>query len=183
MKELIYDRTEDDVNYALNNQNSTSLLKGAYNYTDLNRIEEWCEYLATQLTSYNYTVNITTKTNWTMKDFPTETQLDRIRSNVKKIKDAYYSYTSVPTNVNFMTYSKANQLEKVLYEIDTIFNAMTNYFIYSGVAHVGQPRVWQGRFRYLAGSYVYIKWSEITQEYWSDFEENQKWSEVVIKND
>lgn len=45
MKSLIYDRTELDVINAKQNPSSDLHLKGNYNYTDLNRLEEWCNYL------------------------------------------------------------------------------------------------------------------------------------------
>ena len=61
--DLIYDRTQEDVDYALNNSASTDFLKGAYNYTDLNRIEEWCEYLSQELKKYSYSANYTPREN------------------------------------------------------------------------------------------------------------------------
>ena len=45
MDDLIYDRVLSDVENALNNPGDSSNLKGSYNYTDLNRVEKWCEYL------------------------------------------------------------------------------------------------------------------------------------------
>ena len=105
MDRLIFDRTNEDVIYAKEHQNSNEFLKGAYNYTDLNRIEEWCQFLAEKLTEYSYPVTITTKTNWTMADFPTEAQMNRIRGNIKALKDAYYSFTNLP-NAKNMTYQK-----------------------------------------------------------------------------
>lgn len=138
MDSLIYDRTQSDVDYALNNPDSSSLLKGAYNYNDLNRIETWCEYLAQQLNSYNYYVDITVKTNWTMEEFPTKVQMKRIRDNVQKLKNAFMSYTSVPASLEKMTYQKANDLEKVLYELDTLINNMIASFYYSGEVFAGE---------------------------------------------
>jgi len=179
MKSLIYDRTQEDVEYALNNPDSSLFLKGTYNYTDLNRIEEWCEYLANELTNYNYPVSITTKTDWAMEDFPTMVQMNRIRLNVKEIKDAYYSYTNLPTNVNQMTYTKANQIEKILDEINSLFNNMRNYFVYSGVANSGQSRVWQNRFRRYADMFN-TTWNDLTETYWSDFEENETWEGAIV---
>ena len=49
MNNLIYDRTEADVEYAKTHQWEYTNLKGAYNDNDLNRIEEWCEYLKNEL--------------------------------------------------------------------------------------------------------------------------------------
>lgn len=135
---LIYDRTQADVNYALNNPQSTLFLKGAYNHTDLNRIEAYSEYVAEQLNLYNYSVNITTKTNWTDEDFPTRTEMKRIRDNVEKLKNAFISFTSVPASLEKMTYQKANDLEKVLYELDTLINNMIASFYYSGEVYSGE---------------------------------------------
>lgn len=147
MDELIFDRTQADVNYAINNPSSVTFLKGAYNYIDLNRIETWCEYLAERLSSYNYFVTVTAKTDWTMSDFPTSQELERIRTNVNNLKQAYFSFTQVPRNLENMTFAKANDIERILDEIDKILIIMENNFIYSGVAVSGQNRVWQQRFR------------------------------------
>ena len=138
MDELIYDRTQSDVDYALNNPSSEQFLKGAYNYVDLNRIEEWCEYIAEQLNLYHYPVSIVTKTNWTMEDFPTKVEMKRIRDNVESLKNAYYSFTLVPENLDKMTYQKANDLEMVLYEIKTYIDNMVNSFLYSGTFYSGE---------------------------------------------
>ena len=129
-EELIFDRTQGDV------LNKTP--KGKYEYTDLNRIEEWCEYLAEILNSYSYNVNITVKTNWTRLDMPTVSEMERIRQNVLNIKNAYYSFTQVPSNLNFMTIYKANDIEKILNEIEILINNMVSQFYYSGEIFAGE---------------------------------------------
>lgn len=139
MENLIYDRTQTDVN------NDTS--KSYYNYNDYNRIEKWCEYLADTLNSYNYSVNINVKTNWNRKNFPSESEMERIRQNVNRLKEAYFSFTQIPKNLEYMTIEQANDIEKILYEIDYILAGMENNFVYCGVAGCGQDRVWQQRFR------------------------------------
>lgn len=116
-------------------------------YTDLNRVEVWCKYLADTLTSYSYPVTITTKINWIETDFPTALEMERIRSNVLAIKTAYYSFTAIPENLDYMTYQKANAIEKILDEVDKIIGYMENNFVYCGVGGCGQERVWQQRFR------------------------------------
>lgn len=138
MDELIYDRTQADVDYALNHPDSELNLKGAYNYTDLNRIEEWCEYIEQQLNTYGYKVNITTKTNWSMEDFPTKEEMKRVRDNVEVLKDAFTSFTNVPDNLEKMTYQKANDLEKVLHELNTLINNMIASFYYSNEIYSGE---------------------------------------------
>jgi len=138
MNELIYDRTQSDVDYALNHQDSSTDLKGAYNYSDLNRIETWCAYLATQLNSYNYSVNITTKTNWNMSDFPTKSELARIKNNVISLRDAFSAIASIPENMEKMTYQKANQIEKAIYDLNLSLYGMISSFWYSGEVNAGE---------------------------------------------
>jgi len=147
MDKLIYDRTQADVDSAKENQSNTRNLKGSYNYNDLNRIEEWCEYLSQELSDVGYTTSITTKTDWDGDNFPTQAELTRIVNNVRTLKNAYYSYTNVPDNASKMTFSKANDIEKVLNEIFRLMWGMESWYVYSGVSRVGQPRIWQHRFR------------------------------------
>lgn len=141
MDELIYDRTQADVEYALAHPNSELFLKGAYNYTDLNRIEQWCEYIAEQLNLYGYKVNITTNIefyDWDMEDFPTRETMKTIRDNVEKLKEAFIAFTNVPDSLEKMTYEKANNLEKVLHELDILINNMIASFYYSGEIYSGE---------------------------------------------
>lgn len=139
MENLIFDRTTNDI------LNRTK--KGFYNYDDLNRVEEWCGYLADVLKSYNYHAHVNLKTNWNEKDFPTAIEMERIRNNVDIVKKAYTAFTEIPANLDYMTIDKANDIERILFEIDYILAGMENNFIYCGVSNCGQERVWQQRFR------------------------------------
>lgn len=132
MEELIYNRTQLDV------FNKTS--KGYYNISDLNRVESWCKYLAELLTSYGYTVSINTKTNWSIADFTYAEEMERIRSNVSKIKQAYCTYSltpAVPDTLNRIDIEKANAIEKVLFDIDELMNKMVAEFRKSGTFNCG----------------------------------------------
>lgn len=140
MENLIFDRTQNDL------RNKTK--KSYYNYDDLNRVETWCEYLANILNNYGYLINITVKTDWDMKDKARDTaDMERIRQNVNRLKQAYFSFTQIPANLDYMTFEKANEIERILHEIDYILMWMENNFIHSGVAVCGQNRLWQQRFR------------------------------------
>ena len=46
-----------------------------------------------------------------------------------------------------LSYEDANAIEQILEDIEEIIKNMEQVFIYSGVAHSGQNRVWQQRFR------------------------------------
>lgn len=127
MEELIYDRTLTDVLEQTN--------KGYHNYTDLNRIEEWCEYIANLLTSYGYAVRITVKKDWTILDDRTELHTTRILNNVKAIRDVFTSMSTTPatpTSINPIDYIKANDIEKILADINQLIINMEASWKYSG---------------------------------------------------
>lgn len=171
-EELIFDRVQADV------LNRTS--KGKYEYTDLNRIELWCEYLAEYLNSYSYYVEVNVKTDWTKFDMPTVSEMERIRQNVFKLKNVYYSFTQIPSNLNYMDITKANAIEKNFNDIERIIYYMEQYFVKCGVCKCGQNRVWQQRFR---RKYVYVPplktWDDLTQTAWDDFNSDEKWSDII----
>lgn len=116
--ELIFDRTASDASYARLMQSSAQLdLKGAYNASDLNRVECNCAYLANYLTSLGYICTIETKTNWTMTDIPWLVEhINRIRYNVIKIVDCFIQKPNAPKIIvdGYMDYQKANNLEQCL---------------------------------------------------------------------
>lgn len=130
MDELVFNRTIDDV------LNHTEI--GEYKYTDLNRVETWCDYLANKLTSYSYPVSIVTKTNWTMSDRRRSSQMERIRKNIKAIAQVFYSFTQIAPSVTNFDFSKANNWEQILYEIDSLLNNMIASFLYSGTFYSGE---------------------------------------------
>ena len=130
MENLIFDRTQNDL--------EQKTPKSYYNYTDLNRVETWCEYLANLLTSYSYPVSISIKKNWAMSDLPNVNDIERIRSNVNAIKTVFHAYTDVPENLNYMTIEKANDIEKILSELDFLTKNMISSFRYSYTFNSGE---------------------------------------------
>lgn len=130
MNNLIYDRTQQDI--------IKRTAKGYYNYTDLNRIEAWCEYLSNTLNSYAYPVHIKIKTDWTIFNFPIQSEMERIRSNIRTLKNAFFSFTKIPENLEKMTFIKANDIEKILYEINTLIENMISQFFYCGEIYSGE---------------------------------------------
>ena len=130
MDNLIFDRMDSDL------ANLTS--KAYYNYEDLNRIEKWCKYLSEFLNNYNYFVSIEAKTDWSMLNFPTQSELERIRQNINRLQQAYFSFTQIPENLEYMTWRKANDIEKILYEINTLLNNMISQFYHCGEVFSGE---------------------------------------------
>ena len=157
LENLITDRTQADADRAralcakgIGNMTADELLefcspmKGAYNYTDMNRVESAVSYLSTLLVQAPtdlrqyasdrgvawddiYDVpydpsdysSITVKTDWANGDTPTYAQRARYISNLKLIRSAIDSGspTQIPDNMDQLTYSSANDIEQML--IDT----------------------------------------------------------------
>lgn len=87
----------------------TMSTKGAYNYSDLNRVER-----AVAEISERVGMNLTTKTDWAMWDIPTSSDMERYLSNVKTIREHYSIETEIPETMNNLTYEDANNIEKIL---------------------------------------------------------------------
>lgn len=88
---------------------ATDATKGAYNYSDLNRVERAVEEISDRTG-----LNLTTKTNWQMWDLPTETDMSRYLGNVRAIKEHFAIDINLPTSMNNLTYEYANNIELIL---------------------------------------------------------------------
>lgn len=89
----------------------TLATKGAYNYSDLNRVERAVEEISERMG-----LGLTTKTYWTMWDIPTASDMTRYISNIKAIAQAIGSTIVPPDSMNKLTYEAANDIEKILLE-------------------------------------------------------------------
>lgn len=86
--------------------------KGAYNYTDLNRVETAVSELAAELG-----LTLVTKTNWGVWDLPTVSDMSRYLSNVVAIRDACpgnVAFPDLPSSMSRLSLDGANNIEKVL---------------------------------------------------------------------
>lgn len=107
--------TEKDIWYA-------EAAKGAYNYTDLNRVESAVAEIAESLG-----LTLDTKTDWTLWDVPTESDMSRYLGNVEKIKNACPNKTlfpAVPSRMARLTYETANRIEEILIMADRSSDAI-----------------------------------------------------------
>lgn len=147
---LITDRSAADVQYvsglALKTHKMTdaelaewlSGLKGAYNASDLNRVEGAVLYVIERLQIAGWYVKLDTKTGWKFSDFPTVAEMDRYLSNIRKLRAALPTgLPVVPADADRLTYNEANDIERLLEMLDAaVTNIMANVFysneLYSG---------------------------------------------------
>lgn len=116
-------------------------LKGTYNYQDLNRVEGNTQELAARLDVAGYAVDVSAPKTWAMEDFPTIGELERIRQNIVALRAALKLHSSVPqtpSNLNTMDIGKANNLERIQYEVDKALNAITSMLVNLGTFYMGE---------------------------------------------
>lgn len=87
----------------------TEATKGAYNYSDLNRVERAVEEISALAG-----LGLTTKTNWSMWDVPTMSEMSRYLGNIKSVRAYCGSTIELPESMNHLTYETANNIEKIL---------------------------------------------------------------------
>lgn len=126
---LIYDRTAADVSRvtdltrkmrsgtasdAERTEWLEGRMKGAWNASDLNRIENWTIYLTDFLAQQGYTANtFLRRTAWTKADFPTRSDIGRIRRNVEALQNCFFAlpdWREIVYN-GTMNFDQANVLE------------------------------------------------------------------------
>lgn len=112
-----------------------SPLKGSYNYTDLNRVEEAVAYVAGRLGEFGYLPEQPMIRYWSGEDIPNENDISRYLNNVATLRSAITVWASTPdapnSTVNFDIY-QANALEKILVDVDQILNHIRDSWYFSG---------------------------------------------------
>lgn len=92
----------------------TLATKGAYNYSDLNRVERAVAEISDRMS-----LGLVTKTDWTMWDVPKLSDMERYLHNIEKVREICVNKTNLPTtpsDMNNLTYSDANSIELILTE-------------------------------------------------------------------
>lgn len=151
---LIFDRTQADVSRAeylgskryqdMTESERTewdSALKGFYNAEDLNRVGSAIRYVTNRLAQYGYGVDTAPKTEWATGDIPTPEQMDRYVHDVRALRDKLPHLTAVPPapdDMEDLTYIEANNIERILRDVNAIINNIIASFVYCGEVYCGE---------------------------------------------
>jgi hypothetical protein len=191
--DLITNRTQEDASYAAElaakGQDMTTEewaaylagLRGAYNYTDLNRVTEAMEYINDRLSGYGYETGYQDVKilhdesldpyRWYETDKPKEEQMDQYLSNVKAIRrtlELPSNTPNVPEDMEALTYEEANDIEQILVIVEEIMNR-----VISGFRRSGQFAFWSGTLGLpCADSDFGRTWEELDkmEREWNDLE-------------
>lgn len=89
--------------------------KGAYNYTDLNRVETAVRELSNLLN-----LGLTTKNDWALWEIPSSADIKRYINNIVVIRGLYPNFNDIPpapTTIERFTYVEANNIEQILTDV------------------------------------------------------------------
>ena len=118
-----------------------SPMKGAYNYTDLNRVEEAVSYVAEKLRERGYRVDISVAKVWTTDTLPTMADMNRYLENVRAVRNAFATLSTtpqVPTGIEGFTYKEANDIEQIIFDVNQLLENMISVWFFSGDLYSGE---------------------------------------------
>lgn len=131
MATFVYDRTLADVQ-AMN-------AKGTYNASDLNRVQDACDEIATLLTAAGIPTSLTwDRATWDASLIPTASEMQTYLDNLTIIRNSLPNTApAVPASMAYLTYEKANDIEKMLFELYNLVQNIMAVYIPSGVYNSG----------------------------------------------
>lgn len=113
-------------------------MKGAYNASDMNRVGTALNYLAGRLGAIcgKSIVAWPAKTDWAVTDIITASQAEAYRKQVQSIRDAlaYPEGTPDAPGLDRLTYTGANDIERILALCEELIDNITKAFRYTGAA-------------------------------------------------
>ena len=124
--EFVYDRSAQDV--------LQTTKKGVLNADDINRIENNTGDIADKIA-----VPVTVK-SWPVGGLPRVSDYKRIRDNVERIRQGYgiRSDTPVTPEQPLNTYQKWNDIERILFDVNDLYDRTENARAYCGEIFAGE---------------------------------------------
>lgn len=116
-------------------------MKGAYNASDLNRVASAMSYLSQRFASAGYSVPVSSPTDWANGDIPRKDDLDTYLDDLRRIRAALAvmdTTPSAPGSMDYLTWAKANDIEKILVDVDDALGRLLLSPFYSGEIYSGE---------------------------------------------
>jgi len=116
--------------------------KGAYNYTDLNRVEDAVAKLTSYLTALGRGDGLYPTRRWTASDVPDAIDMQRYIANVQKVRNAlpelHHIMPQAPASMVNLTYEGANAIEEILSHAMEYVESKIQTFPFSGEIYGGE---------------------------------------------
>lgn len=142
--EYLRDKGFENMTEAERAEWSAGKLKGSYSSADLNRVGTALNYLRNRLAeaSYiTYPTDFTAKTNWTITSIPTAADLTYYLKCVSNIREAMAQFETTPpapTDTGALNIDEANNIEKILIDVETLINNMLAARLYCKDVFAGE---------------------------------------------
>lgn len=98
-------------------------------------------YVADRLKAAGNDIMVSPKTDWTREDIPTPAQMAHYLEQIQIIRDAlavYQTTPAVPADMEGLTHNEANDIEKILLDVDELITNMIAAYYYSGELYGGE---------------------------------------------
>ena len=116
--------------------------KGAYNYTDLNRVEEAVAKLTSYLVALDRGDGLYPTRKWTVNDVPHAVDMQRYIANIRTIRNAlpelHHIMPQAPASMVNLTYEGANAIEEILYYAMQYVEGRIQAYPFSGEIYGGE---------------------------------------------
>jgi hypothetical protein len=112
-------------------------MKGAYNVSDLNRVGTALNYLTGRLAPLcGKDIQWPAKTDWGLTDVITASQAAVYRQQIQDVRNAltYPPGTPAAPEIDRLTYTGANDIERILSLCETLIDNIIKAFRYTGAA-------------------------------------------------
>ncbi len=117
-------------------------MKGRYTYTDLNRVENMVKHLSDLFVEMGYIASpLPVKTDWNRWSVPTKTDMTRYFGNLETLLAIARGYPDTPKAPSInqkMDINVANDIEKILEDINNIAMKIPQSWHYAGDLYVGE---------------------------------------------
>lgn len=130
---LVTDRTRADV--------TAGNEKGSYNASDLNRVGAAMNYVADRLTEQGYSPVISPRTDWLETDWLTPAAAQVYLSDLAELRRQFammQTTPDVPDDMEQLTYTEANNIEKILEDIDLLLTYAAKAWFFSDDVFSGE---------------------------------------------
>lgn len=130
---LVTDRRQADV--TARNQ------KGTYNASDLNRVGAAMIYVADKLRERGYSPSVSPKTDWSDLEWLTPSAAMAYLKDLEELRrqfDMMQTTPDVPAGMERFTYQEANNIEKILEDIDFLLTNAAKAWFFSGDVFSGE---------------------------------------------
>lgn len=112
-----------------------------YNASDLNRVGAAVQYVAERFAAQGYMVTVSPKTDWLASDIPIASELETYRQNIAALRALLAvmpTTPEAPDSMSALTYTEANDIERILLDLDTLLTNAALAWYQSGELFAGE---------------------------------------------